>query len=140
MSSRPPLPESKHFSPHQARAHVPSLLIVDDQQILAEYMAVIAGDHGLRADIACTAGEFETKLHDQAPDAISLDLSMPGRDGVQLLRHLADAHYDGSVLIVSSCDRDVLETSFRLGGELGLKMVGAASKPINPDGLAALYD
>jgi CheY-like chemotaxis protein len=61
---------------------------------------------------------------------VALDLGMPGMDGVELIRFLADQSYEGPVLIVSGFDRRVLESAFRLGEALGLTMVGPVEKPV----------
>ena len=64
---------------------------------------------------------------------VALDLGMPGMDGVELTRFLADQNYRGPVLIVSGFDRRVLESAFRLGEALGLNMVGPVEKPVRLD-------
>ena len=64
---------------------------------------------------------------------VALDLGMPGMDGVELIRFLADQHYAAPVLIVSGFDRRVLESAFRLGEALGLTMVGPVEKPVRFD-------
>jgi EAL domain-containing protein (putative c-di-GMP-specific phosphodiesterase class I) len=69
-------------------------------------------------------------------DAIILDLLMPGKDGVEILRELGAAHATGKILIASGyADERVLETAFRLGEERGLKMVGVIHKPIRASDL-----
>jgi len=131
---------SKEFHPHQSQCSARSLLIVDDQPLLAEYMATVAEDHGLNVEVACTASEFETKLENVRPDAVALDLAMPDRDGVELLRYLSKANYGGSILIISACELKVLETSVRLGRELGLNVVGSIQKPIKAGNIEDLLD
>ena len=64
------------------------------------------------------------------PEMVALDLGMPGMDGVELIRFLADQNYSSPVLIVSGFDRRVLESAFRLGEALGLTMVGPVEKPV----------
>ena len=54
---------------------------------------------------------------------------MPGSDGVELLRFLAEQKFAGPVLIISGFDRRVLDSAFRLGEALGLQMVGPIEKP-----------
>jgi CheY-like chemotaxis protein len=66
---------------------------------------------------------------------VALDLGMPGMDGVELTRFLADQDYRGPVLIVSGFDRRVLESAFRLGEALGLNMAGPVEKPVRIDEL-----
>ena len=61
---------------------------------------------------------------------VAVDLGMPGMDGIELNRFLAEQDYRGPVLIVSGFDRRVLESAFRLGEALGLNMVGPVEKPV----------
>jgi YesN/AraC family two-component response regulator len=67
---------------------------------------------------------------------------MPGMDGVELLRFLADEQFGGPVLIISGFDRRVLDSAFRLGEAMGLSMAGPLEKPVRleelEDQLAAL--
>jgi CheY-like chemotaxis protein len=72
------------------------------------------------------------------PEVVALDLGMPGMDGVELLRFLADQDYRSPVLIVSGFDRRVLESAFRLGEALGLNMAGPLEKPVRFEVLGAL--
>jgi CheY-like chemotaxis protein len=74
--------------------------------------------------------EFRQAFLAQRPEMVALDLGMPGMDGVELIRFLANQGYEGPVLIVSGFDRRVLESAFRLGEALGLTMVGPVEKPV----------
>jgi CheY-like chemotaxis protein len=71
---------------------------------------------------------------------VALDLGMPGMDGVELIRFLADQDYRAPVLIVSGFDRRVLESAFRLGEALGLIMAGPLEKPVRLEALEALLN
>ena len=55
---------------------------------------------------------------------------MPGMDGVELLRFLAEHEFRSPVLIISGFDRRVLDSAFRLGEALGLTMIGPLEKPV----------
>ena len=79
--------------------------------------------------------DFRGRFLDDQPEMVALDLGMPGMDGVELLRFLADQSFGGPVLIISGFDRRVLESAFRLGEALGLKMVGPLEKPARLDAL-----
>ena len=109
----------------------PSLLIVEDQELLAEYMGVLAEDLGWRAEIAGSVRAVERVLEGVRPAVLVLDLGLPDGDGVELLRYLARMNYDGDIIIVSSCDDDILESCGRLAGYLGLRVAGRARKPIS---------
>jgi DNA-binding response OmpR family regulator len=116
----------------------PRLLLIDDEPALAEFLATAAVESGFDPVITARDEEFrETFLADR-PDMVAVDLGMPGMDGVELLRFLADHQYENPVLIVSGFDRRVLESAFRLGEALGLSMAGPVEKPVRLDVLEAL--
>ena len=107
----------------------PRLLLIDDEPALAAFVASAAQESGYQASIGTNEGDFRRQFHEQRPDAVALDLGMPGMDGVELLRFLAGASFGGPVLIISGFDRRVLDSAFRLGQALGLRMVGPLEKP-----------
>jgi len=72
------------------------------------------------------------------PHLIALDLSIPGMDGVELLRFLADNSCRAKLLIVSGFDRKVRSAAENLGDARGLNMVGSIPKPIRANELRAL--
>ncbi len=108
----------------------PRLLLIDDEPSLAEFLASAAEESGFDPVITGRDEEFRESFLQQTPDMVALDLGMPGMDGVELIRFLADQDYDAPVLIVSGFDRRVLEPAFRLGEALGLRMVGPIEKPV----------
>lgn len=83
--------------------------------------------------------DFRAQFIEHRPEMVALDLGMPGMDGVELLRLLADHDFGGPVLIISGFDRRVLESAFRLGEALGLSMVGPLEKPARLDALEAIF-
>ena len=108
----------------------PRLLLIDDEEVLAEFLATAAADSGFEPVMTQRDEEFRAAFLAERPDMVALDLGMPGMDGVELIRFLANHEYDSPVLILSGFDRRVLESAFRLGEALGLKMVGPLEKPV----------
>lgn len=108
----------------------PRLLLIDDEPSLAEFLASAAAESGFEPVITGRDDEFRDAFLDQRPDMVALDLGMPGMDGVELIRFLAEQDFRAPVLIVSGFDRRVLESAFRLGAALGLTMVGPVEKPV----------
>lgn len=108
----------------------PRLLLVDDEPALAEFLASAAENSGFDAIITANDDEFRQRFIALRPEMVALDLGMPGMDGVELIRFLADQEYRAPVLIVSGFDRRVLESAFRLGEALGLTMAGPVEKPV----------
>ena len=111
----------------------PRLLLIDDEPALADFLASAARECGFDPVIAANDQEFREAFLAGTPDMVALDLGMPGMDGVELIRFLADQDYSAPVLIVSGFDRRVLESAFRLGEALGLTMVGPVEKPVRFD-------
>ena len=116
----------------------PKLLLIDDEPVLAEFLANAARETGFDPIITSEDGDFRRKFVESRPDMVALDLGMPGMDGVELLRFLADANYRAPVLIISGFDRRVLDSAFRLGEALGLTMAGPLEKPVRLQELEAM--
>ncbi len=116
----------------------PRLLLIDDEPHLAAFLANAAQMSGFEPIETGADGEFRTSFDSRRPDMVALDLGMPGMDGVELLRFLADREFDGPVLIISGFDRRILESAFRLGSALGLKMVGPLEKPARLEDIEAI--
>ena len=116
----------------------PRLLLIDDEPALAEFLANAAKACGYDPIVTARDEQFRQEFVANRPEMVALDLGMPGMDGVELTRFLAEQEYRGPVLIVSGFDRRVLESAFRLGEALGLQMVGPVEKPVRFDVLEEL--
>jgi DNA-binding response OmpR family regulator len=108
---------------------LPRLLLIDDEPALAAFVAKAADLCGFEPFIAEQDQDFRDSFQENRPQMVALDLGMPGMDGIELLRFLADEEYREPVLIISGFDRRVLESAVRLGEALGLQMVGPLEKP-----------
>lgn len=115
----------------------PRLLLIDDEPVLADYLASAARTCGFDPIVTEHDDEFRESFLANRPEMVAVDLGMPV-DGVELIRFIADQDYRGPVLIVSGFDRRVLESAFRLGEALGLNMAGPVEKPVRLDILEEL--
>src|SRR3954447_9215529 len=118
----------------------PRLLLIDDESTLAEFLASAAEESGFEPVITAHDDEFRKAFLAQPPEMVALDLGMPGMDGVELIRFLADQNYSSPVLIVSGFDRRVLDSAFRLGEALGLTMAGPVEKPVRLEDLEVVLN
>lgn len=118
----------------------PRLLLIDDEPALADFLANAARETGFDPIVTSNDEEFRQEFLATPPDMVALDLGMPGMDGVELLRFLADQSYRSPVLIVSGFDRRVLESAFRLGEALGLSMAGPVEKPVRLEDLEGVLN
>ncbi|HEU5285429.1 MAG TPA: response regulator [Sphingomicrobium sp.] len=116
----------------------PRLLLVDDEPALADFIASAARECGFDATLTSDDEQFREEFRAIRPDMVVLDLGMPGMDGIELLRFLAEERFQSPVLIISGFDRRVLESAFRLGEARGLTMVGPLEKPVRLEALESL--
>ncbi len=118
----------------------PRLLLIDDEPALAEFLANAARETGFEPVITSEDWQFHEEFLRDRPNMVALDLGMPGMDGIELLRFLAEQDFRSPVLIVSGFDRRVLESAFRLGEALGLTMAGPLEKPVRLEQLETLLN
>jgi DNA-binding NtrC family response regulator len=106
------------------------LLLIDDEPAFGRFIAHAAEEAGFTAHLTISAEPFKDRYRRLNPEAVAVDLAMPGVDGVELLRFLAEEKCTAPVIIVSGFDRRVLDSTMRLGQALGLNMVGPLEKPV----------
>jgi DNA-binding response OmpR family regulator len=108
------------------------LLLVEDDRMIGRAMRQGLGDAGFTVDWATDGKSAELALGDGVYDLMLLDLGLPGKDGMALLRDLRRRHDPLPVLIVTARD----EVTDRVAGlnEGGDDYV---LKPFNLDELVA---
>jgi two-component system OmpR family response regulator len=67
------------------------LLLVDDEPALREPLAEYLSRQGFAVRHAASAAEARSRLREELPDLVLLDIMMPGEDGLSLCRHLSEA-------------------------------------------------
>ncbi len=65
---------------------------------------------------------------------------MPGCDGIELLRYLAEIGCQAQILIASGFDTRVLQSARELGTARGLNMAGVITKPMRASELRTLLE
>ena len=108
----------------------PKLLLIDDEPALGGFVAHAARASGYDVLITTESNSFRQHYNLHNPAAISLDLGIPGGDGVEMLRFLAGQKCTAPILIISGFDKRVLASAFSLGEAMGLRMVGPFNKPV----------
>jgi EAL domain-containing protein (putative c-di-GMP-specific phosphodiesterase class I)/ActR/RegA family two-component response regulator len=114
------------------------LLVVDDDPEVGAFFGQVGEDLGFETKVMLDPGQFAQLVLDFSPTVILLDLQMPGRDGIELLRELSTLDRRPKVLIASGLDSRVLTTASELGISMGVDVAGAFCKPIALDELEVL--
>jgi DNA-binding response OmpR family regulator len=115
--------------PGNLGAAQPRLLIVDDDHGCAQFLSHAAFECGHEPTIMASAEDFQRRYRDAQPDVVVLDLAMPGVDGVELLRFLAEQRCTSRIILTSGVPARVLEAAMRFGQVLGLNMGPPLPKP-----------
>jgi CheY-like chemotaxis protein len=69
-----------------ARPEDKTVLVVDDEEDVREYFAMALEDAGFNVLRAANGNEALERIREKTPDFISLDLVMPEKSGIRLLR------------------------------------------------------
>ncbi|MBL4584255.1 MAG: EAL domain-containing response regulator [Pseudomonadales bacterium] len=105
------------------------IIIVDDDRLVAEMLATAASIVGFNTHIYTHAIDF--LAHDlDRQDIVLLDLSMPGIDGIEVIRTLSANKLPIALVLISGHDRGVLHSAEQLAKAHSLKVIGTLSKPI----------
>jgi DNA-binding response OmpR family regulator len=107
------------------------VLIVDDDALLRRSLAFNLEKAGYRASTAATAEDALEMSRRDLPDLVLLDISLPGMDGLEALRHFQD-EIGTSVIFLTARRRELDEI---LGLELGAD--DYITKPFSTDLLLA---
>lgn len=109
----------------------PLLLVVDDEAGILRLMQLELSGQGFRV-VTASDGEAAIRLaEEQRPDAVLLDVMLPGLSGLEVMRRLRERS-NVPILLVTAKDKD---TDKIRGLELGAD--DYIVKPFNPDELGA---
>jgi len=78
------------------------LLVEDDPRVSEAVQAILSGAGFTAIDVAGTARSAEARARSAAPDVMLVDLGLPDRDGVDLIRALRASAFPGAILVLTS--------------------------------------
>ena len=105
------------------------VLVVDDEPMVRETLGQVLSDEGYVVDLAVDGETALERVHATRPDAILLDLMMPGMNGRQFLQALRDETAYANVPVMIMTAVHGLEISATLGAS------DVVEKPFNVDEL-----
>lgn len=105
------------------------LLVVDDEPGITRVIEAAARELAFEVMSINDSDQFEKALQQFKPTIIFLDIAMPGRDGVELIGHLAAGNYPGKVVVMSGSDPRYIQMSSTIAKMRGLIVAGMLAKP-----------
>jgi DNA-binding response OmpR family regulator len=108
----------------------PRILICEDDADVAHLLSIMLQQIGYASDIAHDAQQAKLRLRERPYFAMTLDIMLPGQDGISLIRELRldpDLHH--LPIVVVSAKSELGQTE--LSGDM-LAVVDWLSKPIDP--------
>jgi DNA-binding response OmpR family regulator len=95
----------------------PTILVIDDDEAIAELMRDFLGADGFRVEIAADARAAQKLLEARRVDCLLLDVMLPGQSGFDLCRWVRQ-QWDMPILFLSAYDQDVNKIrGLGLGGD-----------------------
>ncbi len=120
------------------------VLLVDDDEFALDFLEDMLRTLGVKSVNRSLEGHAALEIIDNAissPQLVICDLSMPGMDGIEFLRHLARRGFEGGVILSSGKDKRVIKTVESLVHAHRLRFLGTLHKPVEKEALlVALMD
>ncbi len=117
-----------------------SVLLIEDSTVQRQHAAELCRELGFTAIHEAGDGVEALRILAQlpaAPGLLLLDLEMPGMDGIELLEQLRQREVKLPIVLVSSREKVLLDAVWAMGCDLGLQVLAALHKPLQPEALRA---
>jgi len=105
----------------------PRILVVDDDQLIRDFLSDALSRSGYRADLACSGEEALLRIRKDEYEVVLTDVRMPNMDGMELLKNIKAYLPDAEVVIMTAYATH--ENAFE-AGRLGA--VDYLRKPFGP--------
>jgi len=104
------------------------LLIVDDEEIMREFLREVLGDQGYAIDLACSGREAVKKMKAAEYDVVITDIVMPELDGLGVVAAASELPYEVAVIVMTGyASMETAVESMKLGAS------DYITKPFNID-------
>ncbi len=94
----------------------PAILVCDDSPDIRQLLSVVLERSGAEVILAPSGEDAVASLTTRRPDAVLLDLDLPGMSGLEVAEHLRAAAYEGPVIAVTGGGDDLTPASLREQG------------------------
>lgn len=119
------------------------VLVLDDDKFMLEFITHLLRELGVHEVLVAEdgrAGLFVLAAQVAEIDLLVCDIEMPGMDGIEFLRNIADQNYCGRIALFSGVNADLLRAVERLAIARRLNIIGTLTKPVTVGAMAALLE
>ncbi len=119
------------------------VLILDDDKFMLEFVSQMFRELAISEVFLAEDGKAGLRVLSNQTESIDLlicDIEMPGMDGIEFLRNIANQKYSGKIVLFSGIEIDLLKATERLAIAHGLNIIGTLAKPVTLDSLAAVLE
>ena len=110
-----------------------SVLVVDDAAFMRMLLRDILTIGGYDVHEAVDADDAVARYLELRPDVVTMDVTMPGRDGIEAVARIVTRDPDARIIVVSALgDAQVVQSALDAGA------FGYLVKPFQPDNVLAL--
>lgn len=115
------------------KSAMPTVLVVDDDPVLRELFDAVLRTEGVTQIYRASDGNEARDQLANHPDIdfVTLDLNMPGCDGVAFMRLARQMNYAGRLVLISSEHEAVRKSAGRLASLLELDCTAVLPKPVD---------
>jgi CheY-like chemotaxis protein len=120
------------------KAHMTKILVIDDDARDRDLLVAVLEERGYEVILADNGGAGLMLCHRRTPDAVVLDLNMPGIDGRTILRQLRILHPTLPVVVFSGRTEEVEQEMLNQGATafiqkaFSLDQLGSALQEVLP--------
>lgn len=109
----------------------PIILVVDDEPRIVKLLTLILRAAGFRTVAAADGDEALQRFDSTPPDAVLLDVILPGLDGLEVMAHIQERRSTPVILLSARASAADIARGLDLGAD------DYITKPFHPDELAA---
>jgi len=113
-----------------------TVMIVDDSMIMTQKLSVIVRDLGHQVVRVCKDGAEALRDYPLVkPDVVTMDITMPGIDGIETMTGIMEANPQARVIMVTSHGQEAMVVRALEAGALGYVL-----KPVTKERLSAMIE
>jgi two-component system chemotaxis response regulator CheY len=113
-----------------------TVMIVDDSMIMTQKLSVMVRDLGHEVVRVCKDGAEALRDYPLIkPDVVTMDITMPGMDGIETMIQIKAANPQARVIMVTSHGQEAMVVKALEAGALGYVL-----KPVTKERLSAMIE